>query len=315
MPSDVYQDLAKFDRQVADLWRRRTHDNPDHRLTEADIDFILTPLLKGHAIGEGRATALYHLFQLKFTDDALGYFGALLQVADQRTELFRNGGDPLMTTEELKPVNNALGMAVVSKITFKSPGTGLSYSPSSYRAIQELIAQSRIIVLQINTGGLSKSLSNIGVYESNSNWLCVYDSGTPVQKTVAIVHESTHAFQDWSDVRAKVKFIEADAYVAGGVADRVVGPGTPCMEVPTYQAGYKAAEFVIAGEAVPGNRAWIGAYNEVVAAVSQSPNYAQKKDTFFPTVEPREGRGESKKLGEILKDIEKRQKDPAGVAK
>jgi hypothetical protein len=94
-----------------------------------------------------------------------------------------------------------------------------------------------------------------------------------------------------------------------------VGSGTPCIELPTYTAGYKAAEFVVKGEAVASNPAWIGAYKEVVAAVSSSPTYAPRKDKFFPTVEPREGRRESTKLGEILKDIEKRQKSAAGSTK
>lgn len=38
--------IAALDKGVADRWKVRTHDNGQHKLTPADVDSIISPLLK-----------------------------------------------------------------------------------------------------------------------------------------------------------------------------------------------------------------------------------------------------------------------------
>ena len=62
--------------------------------------------------------------------------------------LFQNGGEIFVSPEKLRPVSSALGAGMTGKIAFKSPGTNFSYVPGHYQAIQQLISQSKIVVLE-----------------------------------------------------------------------------------------------------------------------------------------------------------------------
>jgi hypothetical protein len=317
MASPLYEALLKLDRGIAERWKARARDNPKHKLTPDDIDAICLPLAKGQtAIQERQAAALMELLgSAEFTPNALIELAVFVQIADEDLGLFRAGADPLVTADELKFVNDAFGMGVIGSINFKSPQTGLSYSPESYLAIQQLIAKSKIIVLQIRTKGLSAMMRNIGVYTSNSNWLYLYDSGSPGDQTMTIVHEATHAFQDWRNVKTIHKYSEADAYIAGAAADRATGTGAQSLKSPIYDVAYTTAKLVADRQAVPSNPAWITAYNNVVAAVDKSPTYAKVKNLPFVTTEKGEGSSESDQLDVILTAIEKRQKEALDFAR
>ena len=60
-------------------------------------------------------------------------------------------------------------------------------------------------------------------YASDENRLATYQLNTPAKDAMFIVHEATHPIQDRADVSAKNKYIEADAYIAGVVADLAQG--------------------------------------------------------------------------------------------
>ena len=67
-----------------------------------------------------------------------------------------------------------------------------------------------------------------------------------------IVHEATHAIQDWQDVAAKNKYIEADAYIAGAVADLAQGGNVVAAQTGLiYPAATSAAKLVLAGRGNP----------------------------------------------------------------
>jgi hypothetical protein len=44
--SQLFDDLAKLDRNIAHRWKRRTRDNERHILSARDIDFILADVIK-----------------------------------------------------------------------------------------------------------------------------------------------------------------------------------------------------------------------------------------------------------------------------
>ena len=310
MTSPLYEELLKLDRGIAERWKKRARDNPKHKLTEKDIDYIIPPLIKDQtALYERQAAALMKMLGgAEFTDDALTLFAVYVRIFDEEMGLFRAGAEPLVTPDELKFINNAFGMGVIGKINFKSPKTSLSYGVESFLAIQQLIAESRIIVLQVRTKGLSRMMSGIGRYTSDSNWLYMYDASTPDEQTMTIVHEATHAFQDWRNAKMIHKHAEADAYIAGAVADHATGTGKQSLTGPIYDVAYNTAKLVVAGQAVPSNAAWIKGYDSVVAEVAKSPLYARVKNLPFITAEKGGSSDESDRLGVILAGIEKKQK-------
>ncbi len=48
--SDLYKTVHAMDPGVADRWKRRSKDDPNHKLTASDIDAIVGPLLEGRNI-------------------------------------------------------------------------------------------------------------------------------------------------------------------------------------------------------------------------------------------------------------------------
>jgi len=44
--SQLFNDLAKLDRNIANRWETRTGDNERHILTARDIDFILADVIR-----------------------------------------------------------------------------------------------------------------------------------------------------------------------------------------------------------------------------------------------------------------------------
>ena len=291
MASPLYEELLKLDRGIAERWKKRARDNPKHKLTIDDVDFIVFPLAKQAAIYERQSAALMKLLGgAEFADAGLVELRVFVELADERLGLFRAGADPLITPDELKFINNAFGMGVIGRINFKSPKTGLAYGVGSFLAIQQLIAESRIIVLQIRTSGLSTMMRGIGRYTSDANWLYMYDAGTPDAQTMTIVHEAAHAFQDWRDAKTILhKHAEADAYIAGAVADHATGTGKQSLAGPIYDVAYKTARLVVDRQAVPSNADWIKGYDDVVAEVEKSPLYVKVKDLALVTTEKGQG--------------------------
>ena len=101
-----------------------------------------------------------------------------------------------------------------------------------------------------------------------------YRAETPAKTAMYIVHEATHSIQDWADVSAKNKYIEADAYIAGVVADLAQGgKGTADLTDWVWTPAKEAAKLVLAGKASADDKAWTDAYNDVVKQVELDDNY------------------------------------------
>jgi hypothetical protein len=198
-------------------------------------------------------------------------------------------------------------MGVVGKITFWSPGSGLTYTPLLYAAIKELIARQQIWVYEVAAGALRPYLNLGGEYRSDINRLIVYTGPAPVEMNILIVHECTHAIQDWLDLTNLHKeHAEADAYIAQTVAAHAQGQTKSTMDPPIGDVVDEAAKVVIDGKAnAGGDSEWISAYYKVVEAVLKDPTFAylkhaKQKKAIFRTTQEGEGSRERDLMWDIV---------------
>ena len=80
-----------------------------------------------------------------------------------------------------------------------------------YLGIAELVRNYQISVLKSQIGGLQKIINPNAAYRSSGDYLYIYyDANLTLQKTF-VVHEATHAIQDWTDVNFLIHDEETDA--------------------------------------------------------------------------------------------------------
>jgi hypothetical protein len=304
--SELYNRVAALDRGIADRWKAQTRDNPRVKLTTRAIDAIISPLLRNRGtITEKQAQAIVMLAQeVGFAEGALARLRFYVQVAEKSRSL---DAQPLIGDAELSLVYDSLGFSAISRIIFKSPKSGITYTPIDYIAIQELIKQKKITVYQVKVAGLGRVATMQGEYIAHHNILFVYDGLSQKERTVAIVHEATHAIQDWRDVGSLAHHTEADAYVAEAIATHAVA-GRPLWESDLYEAAFNAARFVIDRKAEASNSEWLRAYDDVVKAVGQTDIYKKQAGLRNnPTRE--ESTRESTEYQAVLAAIDKRSQE------
>ena len=163
-------------------------------------------------------------------------------------------------------IEAALGTGYVGKIRFRSPGSQIQYYPQQYQVIKKLIADGKITTRSAPSGGSTS-------YDHIDNSIKI-ERGLPQQQLYPlIVHEITHAIQDWTDTKSTVGFYEADAYIAQQVVlagfDKKYAEGSN----PTSQA----ASMVLNGTAIASNESWRTAYNECVKLVLAQRRYSKQK--------------------------------------
>jgi hypothetical protein len=308
-----FDDLKSLDAGVAGRWKARSHGNQNFVLDGPDVEAIVRPMIHNLGlISQRKAAALMKLVvEVKFTPGGMGAFQVLLAFAqsDGRMEI---AAEPLA---DLKPIYNCLGMGTIARINFVSPGTNLTYAPGRYLAVRQLIEQSKIAVLEVKLGGLEQKvdLPIKANYVSDKNRLYVYQSLTPIQRTVIVVHECTHAIQDWRNVRAVMKFTEADAFIAGTVADIARGADTLAFTNAIIEKAVIAAREVIDGPAILTNTAWTNAYRGVVTAIENSEEYKEAANVPMQTKENGEGSEESDAIDVIVTAIEKKQREDSAA--
>ena len=122
-----------------------------------------------------------------------------------------------------------------------------------------------------------------------------------------IVHEATHSIQDWADVSAKNKYIEADAYIAGVVADLAQGgKGTADLTGWVWTPAKEAAKLVLAGKASANDKAWTDAYDAVVKEVESDDDYKTSNEEMFDPKRKKEGKREKDQFDKILAELAKK---------
>jgi|EndMetStandDraft_2_1072991.scaffolds.fasta_scaffold53854_1 hypothetical protein len=318
--SQFYVALSALDPGIANRWQRASGDNLKFELTANAVSAILAPVLDfrtkkaldTHKITRGQAEAIAKLLDsAKF---APGVREALLVLVIDAVELHyfvRGAGRPLETAAELADVTGALGHGSVGSINFYSPGSKLTYTSSLYQAVLDLVGRKEIKVTEVHAAGLNEcarckaTLAARGVsgfYMGASNQLTVYQ-GDPTRKKLIIVHEATHAIQDWTDQPISNAHAEADAYIAAGVAAMNIGQAV-FDKFNRYGETLKGAvNRVRSGAAVADNSTWPDAYADVVTYVENDPLYKDKAKSLFNAKEPKRAGGPE--AAEWAKTLEK----------
>jgi hypothetical protein len=265
----VVDALRALDPGLANDFQTTQSANPRVQVDAALARRILTQVIKDGKITGAEAEALMRLINSpgRFTADGLDVLKKGIKKSIDDDSLFPET-HKLLGGPEMLDVIFSLDMGSVGRINFESPGTAILYSPIDYPSIQQLLRDGDIKAYRLEDSGL-----NIGVgggsmyYRSDLNQL-VFPSGVnPTQKVGLIVHEATHAIQDWRDVPHKRMFGEADAYIAQAVAMAAHGVKHPEERHPARVAfDVKAAHLVVRGEANRSNHTWVDAYKAVVKA-------------------------------------------------
>ena len=225
-------------------------------------------------------------------------------------EALRDGsGNLLITDNELSKLNSAL-LRYTKKISFRSPGTKLRYRPAHYSVIKKLVADLEIFVYEVKDAGLyKKTKSGRGLYSSSRDELFLVAGMSAKGYAALTVHEAAHAIQDWQDIKSTVKFIEADAYVAQGVANHAVGARMSASDQDTkpWQAAFHgASKLVVEDKDKSDSQEWIDAYHNVVDAVEKNSIYGHKHSHKRKYDE--KGTDERKRFRSILRRLSKKKK-------
>ncbi|HEY6841192.1 MAG TPA: hypothetical protein VI114_08235 [Chthoniobacterales bacterium] len=304
--SQLFDDLAKLDRNIANRWKTRTRDNEKHILSARDIDFILADVIRAaHTtdITEKQGTAIVLLINASIKSDDLKSAAAvdrLVYYVNLWEQALRLNLQPILAMDALLPIADFLRNGVVSRVMFKSPGTGISYAPFDYIAVGQLILNGDVTVYMSKTGGLSSLSDTVGAYYHEENMFLIYNMD-PRSRRVNFVHEGTHIIQDWEDVSSLAHYQEADAFIAQAIAELALAKDYPAPP-PTDEVGktsLAAAQMVIDKTAVDSNADWQTKYDHVVKAVGR------RYKLYGIRVDNKKGetRSESTKFKQLLKEI------------
>jgi len=276
---ELYDSIAKKDLGVAKRWKARTKEDLTFELKPADVDFIMGPIFRGYSqITEKQGEALILVLEpSKMTREAVKRVRHYVDSADV---LDRWKHVQLATDDELRKVTKALSNAVVGRIIFKSPGSGITYAPFQYDAVRRLIDEKRIAVFQSKSGGLSRAASARAYYNHVKNKLVFNEMNNPGDQINEIVHETTHAIQDWKDVRIRSLHSEADAFIAAAVSDQAAPNFRPSTDENNAVVEV-AAKLVVDGKVGASNQAWLDAYENVAKLMANFydddiTNFAEK---------------------------------------
>src|SRR3954447_15791639 len=260
--SDLYKTVSRLDPAIARRWKDRTHDDPNRKLTAADIEAIVGPLVEGRGeISENQSKAIVELMDNpRASRTALDRLPQYVEKigAQLRFQTVALKGD------DLKPVYAALGHGTTGRIMFQSPKTNLSYAPSGYAAVADLIANNQIDVFEIKNDRLYKLSWEAAFVISGVDMMFLYRSASPLERAVKIVHETTHVIQDKRGDRSQRQYHEADAYIAEAFAVHALNHGTEY-----YDSSIRERAFSAAGSLLRNDKSNFGkAYGDVVDAVA-----------------------------------------------
>jgi hypothetical protein len=300
---EFYRALADLDKGVADRWKRATGGKLKTKITDEALAAIFGPIIASHKISAKQAKALQLFWAQTFdkmTKGAVGDFIQTVALAYDLDWFFDGSAKALVTDDDLREFNASLSMSMIGKIDFVSPraprGTGLAYYPGLYTAVRVLVARGDVKVFSVDAAAL---LSRAGLYRSDINRLVLYEGLDPLLARPTVVHEVTHAIQDWRDVVSVHKYIEADAFIAGAVAAMSTGKQY-FLEYPALE---KAGRLVLAGKGGAGNAEFEGAYGDVVKAIEGDFQYVKEKDLPWKPMPSEKGTDEAKIFAQLLKDI------------
>lgn len=323
-PQEICVALRQLSVPIADAYRSITNLDPKRAITEAEMQrlykFVYDPNNKDNLIDERDADALIILIDnANFAEDVLDNLGGLIQ--GDHSALIAGTGRRLTTDAELKEVKSVLSLMSSQKFSFWSYGSKITYTPNMYAVISDLIDQQKIEIIEVKDHGLMRRTGGKGVYDFEKNTLTLFEEPA-VERANTIIHECTHAIQDWfSDKTYLNNFLEADGFIAGAIID-IVNNRPAATGADASTMAYKAAkDFVMTGQATEfttknnrrvENTAWNRSYNTVkrwLALNGYDPNINSVQEAN-PGKEVKEF---NKSLKKVLKALSKQKTAPAGA--
>ena len=318
--SPFYIALVALDPGIANRWKKLTGDSLKFEITADGVVAILGPVLNfrtkkaltAHKITKGQAEAIVKLLDsARFSPGVKDALLGLVITAVELQYFVRGAGRPLETAAELADITSALGHGSVGSVNFYSPGSKLKYTSNLYQAVLDLVGRKEIKVTEVHAAGLNEcarcnaTMAQRGVmgrYAGASNELTIYQ-GEPNKKKVLIVHEATHAIQDWTDQPISNAHAEADAYIAAGAVALKLGQDAFDKTNRYGEALKSAVAAVKYGWAVADNSRWPEVYADVVRAVENDPLYKDNAKRRFNDKEKKRAKGSE--AAEWAKTLEK----------
>lgn len=295
----TYNKLVALSAPVADAFRSGAPDG----ISTKDLQAIVAAIVdgtsaKGGDISPEEAEALTVIIDSGALDpDAARLLSFSINDEQGLVKLFNGAGTFLdKTDKQLSGVYAAIAVTNTGNIKFKSPRSGFTYNPTQYQAIAEFVKKGEIQIFLLDERGLlERTQGPNGVYSPEANQLMLMkDSKGDYFEPSLIVHELTHAIQDYYDVDSLVKYVEADAYIAQTVAFR-----------PNVQNSFtRAADIIVAGGAMKDDQAWVDAYDKVVAKVEADKTYSTRKDNPTKSYLEKKG-GEAAKIKKVVASLTK----------
>jgi hypothetical protein len=300
MAENLYDQLFPLDAGIANVYRKAVGNRANGVIDKTEANAIFNKAIDGKTITTSEAKALHLILRkAQFKTGVKQHLKDRIREKATRNAIVKGTGKWVDGEKELANVTAALGTDYVGKVNFKSPETKVLYQPNYYAVIKKLIDDMDILVFRLHAAELNESAGlGGGFYRSGSEAVFLYE-GMPLKNEIPlIVHEVTHSIQDWLDINSKVKYIEADAYIAQAVVCHLLGRKfEEDSEKPLPVAFFHAAPMVLEGDGNMNNPHWRPAYLEVVKAVGKHHIYQHKKD------DPRKfkKKGENKERKEFIR--------------
>jgi hypothetical protein len=305
MSDALYKKLKDVEPTIAEAYKAAVKGNViNHDALMAILTKVVDPNgLKKSDISPEEAQALVLIIDSgELTDSTKKSLLAAIRHENGLNSLLNGTGVELAPNDpELARFHSVFAIKHTGNLKFYSKGTSLTYSPSQYQAVAQLVKGGKIKVVKVMDRGLfAKAVADaIYVPDGGGTFFFAEHPGEKdfFLRAPDIVHEATHAVQDWFDISSTVtvRYVEADAYIAQAVVDAKNAP----------QVLKAAAKFVLDGKATKGNEAWEKAYE---AAAVWVDNHADYKDRANDASKMAEGASESTEFAKVIKALEK----PAG---
>ena len=250
--------------------------DPGYKLGVDFADLVFERVMKDSVIRTKEAEALVLLIENHvFSEAARQRLIDRLSTNEAGLAAERGATQLKKGSKELNLFNSALDLHVVRDVTFWSPGTLHWYRPLHYSAIRQLVESGSITVWSMDAARLTDYVK----FGLSAEYLHVPNAfiveKDRLMDRVTIVHEATHAIQDWRDFVADVKLLEADAYIAEAMVANDLQPPFLSSEAKWAING-DLVDMVLNNEAIQGNKKWEAIYKDMVSQVMMDPIYGKK---------------------------------------
>jgi hypothetical protein len=222
--SEAYKAISKFDRGIADRWwavteRAGRPGNVHVEIGPAGLQEIIGDL--GSSVTPSEAGAIDQLTSEHrgFTDEALKKLSDMIALAHNDYAIWRGASRRLSgPSSGPLPRNVTDAFRHIAHINFISPVSNFRYLPSQYLAVLELIRKGEIYLYEVQDHGLTVRAGGPRAYYDRTGdprkLVINQERYTGTFSQPALIHECTHAIQDWAKVPGLIgKHAEADAFV------------------------------------------------------------------------------------------------------